>query len=102
MKPTETANEIMQTIGLISLLMIGANQYEYYENGLSFRIYGSKKFNHIKICINPYNDEYFDMVFTRFCSKSDKAIETISIEGVVFDELCKIITKQTDLFTQIL
>jgi hypothetical protein len=40
------------------------------------------------------------MAFTRFCSKSNKPIDTKNIEGVVFDQLCKTITKETDLFTE--
>ena len=101
MKPTETAQEIINTIGLISLFMIGASAYEYYENGVSFRIYGSIKFNHVLIEIDSINDEHFNFIFKKYCSRTEKELKSKRVEGVLFSDLRATITKETDLFTQI-
>jgi hypothetical protein len=86
------ANEILHQIGKRALYMMGACNYMGEDNGVTFKIKGSKNYNFIKILLN--NMDTYDITFIKLSltKRTEK-----KIDGVYNDNLHEIISKETGL-----
>ncbi|MCF8255534.1 MAG: ssDNA-binding domain-containing protein [Bacteroidia bacterium] len=88
---------IRSQVGGKALMMLGAHNLFAVKNGISFKIKGSPKFNHIEIVLN--SKDLYDIKFTKFNSKGILKEETVN--DVYFDQMHKVIESRTNLFTKL-
>jgi len=102
---TETANTIKSQLGNPALFMIGAKKLTPHENGLSFKIgQNHRKINHVKITLNGL--DLYEITFSRMHSpkmlaKGRQPKIVAEHEGLYFDQLKRIIEKETGLYTSL-
>ncbi len=94
---TEIAEIIRKQLTPQTLYMLGAHNMFACENGLVFKIKGSKTFKHIKIVLNSMDT--YDMTFTNFRGMNITKVEEVN--GVYVDMLHKIIEEKTGLYTKL-
>jgi len=93
----EIATEISKQIGGGAFYMLGAKNKVAVENGLSFRIRGSRKVNYIKIVLNAL--DLYDVEYGKIHGMNYKVVATD--KGLYFDMLHKSIETNTELYTSL-
>lgn len=86
------ANEILHQIGNKALYMMGACNYMGEDDGVTFKIRGSKNYNFIKIKLNE--EDTYDLTFIKLSLSKRTEKE---IKGVYNDNLNDILSKETGL-----
>jgi len=88
------AKDIKEQIGHKAFYMMGAWNLVAHENGLSFRIKGSSKYNYIKVEVTGM--DLFNVTFMKL--GKDKIIRQEKVEGIYNDMLHKTIETNTGLY----
>jgi hypothetical protein len=93
----EIAKTIYNQLGNKSLFMIGAKNFVFDENSLSFRVRGSNKVNLINIKLNGL--DLYDMTFYKI---SGSKCNVVKYElGIYNDMLNTMIEENTGLYTNL-
>ncbi len=93
----QIAETIRSQIGHGALYMLGSKNLVAVENGLSFRIRGSRKVNYIKIILNSL--DLYDIEYGRIHGMKYKVVANDN--GLYHDMLCKSIETNTGLYTSL-
>ena len=91
------AKEIRSQLGHKCLYMLGAFNLLAHDDGLSFRIRGSRKVNYIKITLNAL--DLYDIEFRVVSVKQNKLV--VLHGNVYFDMMHSLIEKETGLYTKL-
>ncbi len=87
------AKTIAQQIGHRAFFMMGTKNRLADDRSLSFDIKGCKRFNYIKITLDPTDTYIVEFIKTR----KHQIQTTVKFDMVYFDELHDLITTQTGL-----
>lgn len=93
MKNHEIAREIIRQIGRPAFFMMGAQNLMADESAITFRIRGSRKYNHVRIELN--GSDLYDITFTRIRALKIAAQDVI--EDVYVESLHDVISYHTGL-----
>lgn len=93
----KTSDIILQQLGSKALFMLGANTLLALENGLSFKIKGSKLFRYIKIELNSL--DLYDITFVNF--RGINITNTKTVNNVYAENMHKLIETETKLYTKL-
>lgn len=86
---------IADQIGFNALYMLGASHLIAHEDGVAFRIKGSKTGNHVRITLNPR--DLYDLKFSRVNWRNGNRTETGSYEDIGCEQLAELISDHTGL-----
>ncbi len=91
----ETGNEIVKQLGNKALFMMGVKKnIMLIDNGISFKIRGSRKGNYLTITLNAMDT--YDISLHRVSIKGIKEVKRV--DGVYNDQMRSIIEKITGLY----
>lgn len=93
----KTSDIIIKQLGNKALMMLGANTLLSFENGLSFKIKGSKLFKYIKIELNSL--DLYDITFVNYRGMNITNSKTVN--NVYVDTMHKLIESETKLYTSL-
>ncbi len=100
----EIGTNIRNQIGNQSLSMLGAKDVYAIENGLSFKVRGSKKINYIKITLNSMDTYDMEFGLIRNSEKAEAGFtyKIVNTENGIYDDMLnQIIEKNTGLYTKL-
>ena len=97
MNNKEIANTILKQIGKGALFMLGGKDYIIIDNGVTFRIRGSKITNCIKIELMP--SDTYKVTFLKIWGTNMKVVSVH--DDIYCDMLCSLIERVSGLYTHL-